>query len=66
MSARYLLLCNGCGAASPVRSEISIKNARAFNKARGWTYVKPGQDFCKSCSESRAKAEKGKDSHGDP
>ena len=64
MSARYTLVCDGCGADSPKRSERSLRNTRAFNRGLGWTHPKPGQDFCKVCSEANARNEKEKNPDG--
>lgn len=64
MSARYTLVCNGCGIDSPKRSERSLQNARAFSFGIGWTHPKPGLDFCSECSAARARAEKERNPHG--
>lgn len=50
MSARYLLICDGCAEQAPRRSEKSIKNARKYNALLGWTHPKPGYDYCARCS----------------
>ena len=64
MSAIYTTRCNGCGAASPCTSDMSLQAARRNASSFGWTHPKQGADFCKKCSEARAERAKKENPNG--
>ena len=65
MSAVYSVRCNDCSVVHPdATSRISLANARRLARSLGWTHPGPGLDFCKVCSEARAKRAKEENPNG--
>lgn len=64
MSILYTIRCNGCGSSDTSRTWSTLKRAREFAAATEWTHPKPGLDFCKTCSEARAKRAKEENPNG--
>ncbi len=56
MSALYVIICNGCGAAGSYQSTKGLAHARKVCGDRGWTHPMAGQDFCMTCSAGRKAA----------
>lgn len=49
MSARTILVCNGCNATEGLTPPADTYTTRRTLKAKGWGYWKRGVDYCPAC-----------------
>ena len=49
MSARTVLVCNGCGAVAGLTPLAGTRITRRKLKEKGWGYRWRGEDYCPDC-----------------
>ena len=62
MSARYSIVCDGCGAIGPTTTR-SVRLARAIMD-HAWTNPRPGLDRCPDCTKKAAEKARKENPHG--
>lgn len=50
MSARTILVCNGCGATKTLSTPGNLNETRNYFRREGWVYWRRGEDYCDKCA----------------